>query len=398
MKKFVSFIICVVIVLMLPHFDVLAMEYEPTENNFIASGYCGAEADGKNLSWSIDKNGVLTISGTGAMADYPYKGAPWYVYKDRFSSLVIEEGITDIGAYAFKDCSNITGSLILPESLVTIGNFAFGGCFGLTGNLAFPEGILEIRYGAFSRCSGFTGDLVIPESILVIEGETFDSCSGFDGSLVLPKNLRSIDTGAFYNCSGFTGKLVIPENVTRINAGVFENCIGFTSLEFGENVKYFVTNAFRNCIGFTGELVIPAKVSTIGKAAFLKCGFSEYYFLGDAPAATDGSSLDSSFDTDSDIIYYPYVNSTWTVSNGKWKGFTAVPWKEGFIYGDVNNDGKINVLDANLIRRYSAKLVEFTDDQLAAADVDGNGKVNVLDANLVRRYAAKLIDKFPVED
>ncbi len=397
MKKFVSFIICVVIVLMLPHFDVLAMEYEPTENNFIASGYCGAEADGKNLSWSIDKNGVLTISGTGAMADYPYKGAPWYVYKDRFSSLVIEEGITDIGAYAFKDCSNITGSLILPEGLVTIGNFAFGGCFGLTGNLAFPEGILEIRYGAFSRCSGFTGDLVIPESILVIEGETFDSCSGFDGSLVLPKNLRSIDTGAFYGCSGFTGKLVIPENVTRINAGVFENCTGFTSLELGENVKYFGTNAFYNCTGFKGEFVIPAKVSTIGAGAFIKCGFSEYYFPGDAPTAFNAEASKPSFDENEDTIHYPVNNSTWVITDGKWNGYNAVLWKNTITYGDVNNDGKINVLDANLIRRYSAKLVEFTDEQFSAADVDGNGKVNVLDANLVRRYAAKLIDKFPAE-
>ena len=55
------------------------------------------------------------------------------------------------------------------------------------------------------------------------------------------------------------------------------------------------------------------------------------------------------------------------------------------IYGDVNGDEKINVLDANLIRRYSAKIIELDDRQFSAADVDGNGKVNVLDANLIRR-------------
>ncbi|MBR3952905.1 MAG: dockerin type I repeat-containing protein, partial [Oscillospiraceae bacterium] len=71
--------------------------------------------------------------------------------------------------------------------------------------------------------------------------------------------------------------------------------------------------------------------------------------------------------------------------------------KLNFIYGDVDGNGKVNVLDANLIRRYSAKLVDFDENQLQAADVDGNGKVNVLDANLVRRYAAKLVDKFPAE-
>ncbi|MBR3952787.1 MAG: InlB B-repeat-containing protein [Oscillospiraceae bacterium] len=68
------------------------------------------------------------------------------------------------------------------------------------------------------------------------------------------------------------------------------------------------------------------------------------------------------------------------------------------IYGDVNGDGRVNVLDANLVRRCAAKLAELDAKQTKAADVDGNGKVNVLDANIVRRYAAKLIDKFPVEE
>ncbi|MBR6657344.1 MAG: dockerin type I repeat-containing protein, partial [Oscillospiraceae bacterium] len=68
------------------------------------------------------------------------------------------------------------------------------------------------------------------------------------------------------------------------------------------------------------------------------------------------------------------------------------------IYGDVDGNKKVNVLDANLIRRYAAKIIGFDSKQLIAGDVDGNGKVNVLDANLVRRHAAKLINSFPVEN
>ena len=68
------------------------------------------------------------------------------------------------------------------------------------------------------------------------------------------------------------------------------------------------------------------------------------------------------------------------------------------IYGDIDGNEKVNVLDANLIRRYAARLASLEDNQLVAADVDGNGKVNVLDANLVRRYAARLINIFPVEE
>ncbi|MBR3610901.1 MAG: hypothetical protein IKL57_05485, partial [Oscillospiraceae bacterium] len=70
----------------------------------------------------------------------------------------------------------------------------------------------------------------------------------------------------------------------------------------------------------------------------------------------------------------------------------------GVIYGDVDLNGKVNVLDANLVRRYAAKQAELTDVQLVAADVDGNEKVNVLDANLIRRFAAKVINIFPVEE
>ncbi|MBQ7874763.1 MAG: dockerin type I repeat-containing protein, partial [Oscillospiraceae bacterium] len=69
-----------------------------------------------------------------------------------------------------------------------------------------------------------------------------------------------------------------------------------------------------------------------------------------------------------------------------------------YLLGDVNGDEKINVLDANLVRRYAAELDELDEKQLAAADVNGDGKVNVLDANLIRRFAAKLITVFPVEE
>lgn len=64
------------------------------------------------------------------------------------------------------------------------------------------------------------------------------------------------------------------------------------------------------------------------------------------------------------------------------------------LFGDVNNDGKINVVDANMIRRHAAQLTTLTESQLLGADVNGDGKVNVVDANLIRRYAAKIIDSF----
>ena len=68
------------------------------------------------------------------------------------------------------------------------------------------------------------------------------------------------------------------------------------------------------------------------------------------------------------------------------------------IFGDVNGDGKINVIDANLTRKAAAKVITLDEDQKLAADVSGDGKVNVIDANLIRKYAAKIINVFPVAE
>ena len=68
------------------------------------------------------------------------------------------------------------------------------------------------------------------------------------------------------------------------------------------------------------------------------------------------------------------------------------------LYGDVDLDGKINVIDANLVRKAATKIATLDENQKFAADVNGDGKINVIDASLVRKFAAKLITKFPVEE
>ena len=87
---------------------------------------------GSNLTWAVDENGTLTISGTGAMTDYAYSPrAPWYGYRTRITAVVAEAGVTSIGSFAFNDCSHIT-TVTLPAELTAVGNYAFDGCTGLT--------------------------------------------------------------------------------------------------------------------------------------------------------------------------------------------------------------------------------------------------------------------------
>lgn len=211
------------------------------------SGSCGP-----NLTWTLDEDGTLTISGTGEM----YEGAVVEGLQKNVTQLILEEGITHIGESAFQGCSELTGTLILPESLTSIGQNAFMGCSKLTGNLILPESLTSIGYGAFWGCSGFTGPLTLHEGLTSIGEYAFCICSGFTGTLILPASLTSIGEGVFSGCSGFTGNLTLPMGLTSIG-----------------------DYAFSSCNGFTGNLTLPAGLTSIGNASFFVCGFTDTLIL-----------------------------------------------------------------------------------------------------------------------
>ena len=124
-------------------------------SNIVASGTCGAEGNnGDSLTWILDDEGVLTISGTGAMANWNWKGSPWYANKDKIESVVIEDGVTSIGMYAFGDCSSLA-SIKLPNSISSIGNAAFSNCSSLT-SITISNSVTSIGNSAFYDCSSLT--------------------------------------------------------------------------------------------------------------------------------------------------------------------------------------------------------------------------------------------------
>ena len=155
--------------------------YELTEIKVIDSGYCGAEGDGTNLNWMIIEDGTLTISGEGTMASYNidwniedrwgYTDAPWREYADIVTTLVLEEGITEIGNNAFRGMVNIEGTINLPSTLNKIGSAAFYACTGIKGALVIPEGVISIGQSAFVNCYNLNGKLVLPKSITEIGGK-----------------------------------------------------------------------------------------------------------------------------------------------------------------------------------------------------------------------------------
>ena len=148
-------------------------------SGIIASGTCGAE--GSNLTWELSDGGLLTISGTGAMASYDYDGcsgnvnnSPWYDYKESILSVVIENGVTNIGQGAFAQCSNVT-SIDIPVSVTGISNDAFVNCSELT-SAPIGEGVVTIEWNAYEMCTGITS-VTIPASVQTIGSWAFVHCS-----------------------------------------------------------------------------------------------------------------------------------------------------------------------------------------------------------------------------
>lgn len=105
---------------------------------------CNIGTCGESLTWKY-LDGVLTISGTGEMTDYSSTAAPpWDRYRDDITKVIIEEGVTSIGDWAFRYYDNIT-SVTIPDSMTSIGTWAFGDCYQLT-SVILPENYNKCGY------------------------------------------------------------------------------------------------------------------------------------------------------------------------------------------------------------------------------------------------------------
>ena len=125
-------------------------------SEFVATGFCGGEGDGTNLTWTLDNEGTLTVSGEGPMEDYSYIYAiPSYAsdYDDsvRIRYITIDSGVTTIGYSAFSYCYKVT-SVTIGNSVTSINGWAFYYCSSLK-SLVIPSSIASIEVGAFSGCS-----------------------------------------------------------------------------------------------------------------------------------------------------------------------------------------------------------------------------------------------------
>ena len=147
-----------------------------------------------NLTWKLDADGTLNISGTGAMKDYDSDSNPSPIYNNSdVKEVVIEDGVTSIGNKAFDSCSSLT-SITIPNSVTSIKAATFYGCTSLT-SITIPDSVTSIGYATFAGCSSLTS-ITIPDSVTSIGESAFSNCSSLQTiSLSCKSTLKRSDFG-----------------------------------------------------------------------------------------------------------------------------------------------------------------------------------------------------------
>ena len=227
------------------------------ENSIAASGTCG-----ENLTWTLDSDGLLTVSGTGTM-DYGDSSKIWTDKRDKVKTAVLKPGVTSIGFAAFNACTNLT-NITIPESVTSIGAMAFGNCTALK-SVVLPAGITKIDDYTFSGCTELE-DIALPVGVTSIGKNAFNGCKNLT-SIMLPESVTSIGEIAFGRC-GLTD-ITIPEGVTRIEPSAFWNS-SLTSIALPKSVTSIGENAFEDCNDLI-SITLPENVTCIEHGAFLDC-------------------------------------------------------------------------------------------------------------------------------
>lgn len=211
-----------------------------------------SEADGgkcgPSLYWSYDDNtNVLTVSGDGRMYDYSNFSneldcSPFSVYRGNTKAIVIEEGCTYIGTYAFSGFLHVVNVVFPESSLKEIGAYAFNYCTDVT-RIVIPDSVEVLGNSAFTTCQSLKmirfgkGITTLPSSVCSRATELV--------SVFLSENCKTIGISAFYECKNLVS--VDISAVETVEANAFNGCKALTKITFGENVKRIGENSFYAC-------------------------------------------------------------------------------------------------------------------------------------------------------
>ncbi|MBQ2879273.1 MAG: leucine-rich repeat domain-containing protein, partial [Anaerotignum sp.] len=231
-----------------------------------ASDVIAEGTHGDNLTWVLTGDGTLTISGEGDMKEsYSASYYPWYAYQTQITKIVVNEGVTSIGDYAFLSCDKLN-SVTLPDALEIIGEYAFEYC-GVLKSIYIPESVETIGEFAFAYCDKLN-TVTLPKSLTVLNRAVFYGCDNLS-SVVFPAGLKEIGKQAFASCN--LSSIELPEGLTTIGERAFRDCANLIRVKFPSTLEVVGTEAFEMCASLK-DFSLPEGLKTIGGCAFNDCG------------------------------------------------------------------------------------------------------------------------------
>lgn len=243
---------------------------DPSANQPIGSG----TISGSNLTWTLAKSGTLTISGTGDMPDFS-SDPPWSQYLDTIQKIVIQDGVTKVGADAFQGCKALSAEI--SASVTEIGDRSFQNSPNLL-SLTIAEGVKTIGQNAFSGC-GKLKSIALPASIECVRAAAFMECQELTEAVFAPGSKQvEIGDNLFSRCYRLAN-VTLPAQIDRISDGMFTNCGALLAVTIPKGATSIGNSAFASCNQLK-SVTIPDSVELIDIAAFSACGVTDIYYGG----------------------------------------------------------------------------------------------------------------------
>ncbi len=229
-----------------------------------------------SLSWSLTTGGELTISGSGAIPDYSQNSAPWSAHE--FNTIIIEDGVTSIGNYAFYQSKAL--SVYIPDSVTAIGQNAFYGSALVA--VTIPGSVRTIGNNAFHNCSNLTS-ATVSEGVATIGDSAFQGCTSL-AYIDFPESITSVGAAAFTSCENMVSvRFKTGSGSVALGDDLFAQCWRLTQVTLPQTAECISAGMFQSCSSLP-SLYIPASVHNIGENPFTSCKALQTIYFGGSEA------------------------------------------------------------------------------------------------------------------
>ena len=262
MKKIVSMLLSVVMLCSVTTgLDLTAYAADTT-----ITGKCG-----ENATYAFDKNTkTLTISGAGMIdstdSDFPSS--------DSIVSLVIKDGITEIGYEMFFGCENLE-NIVIPDSVVSISRDAFKGTKYYNVDSNWQDGQLYINHALVCvKEDSAKGEFKIKDGTTVIADAAFEGCCNLS-SITIPDSVTHIGADVFYNCDNLN-KIDMSSNIESVGIGAFEYTAYYDNQSNWNNGALYVGAALIAVnADLTGKYQVKDSTRVVADEVFRACRLTE---------------------------------------------------------------------------------------------------------------------------